>query len=298
MEILTANEFAYIENLAPPSKQKKSNFKFAFSILKAPERIAINTIYNFLAYIDNIVDEGENDPNTIEEKNKRLDFWCKVIDVIYEDEFRYPILLPLVNIIKRYSIPKQYFRTLIEGCRRDLIQRRYKTFQELKEYCYSVASVVGLIVIEIFGHKYEETKNYAINLGYALQLTNILRDIKTDKDRGYIYIPLEDLDKFDYSEEDIINEVYNENFIELMRFETKRAREFYHKARTLLHPEERITLFSAEVMDEIYYRLLEKIELSGFNVFKKKIKVNPLHKLSIALKHWLSIVLFIKPFAK
>ncbi len=298
MEYLTVFDLARFENVSPP-KLKRSNFSFAFSILPPDEKRAINSVYNFCAYIDNIVDESPTEePDTIEHKNRRLNRWVRVIDQIYEDELPSPLLLPFYFTIKRFAIPKQFFQTLIDGCRRDLFQKRYKTFNELKDYCYSVASVVGLIVIEIFGHKYEETKNYAINLGYAMQLTNILRDVKKDKNRGYIYLPLEDLERFNYTEEELIAEVYNDNFVELMRFETYRAREYFHKARTLLHPDERISIFSTEVMDEIYYRLLEKIELSNFRVFDREIRVSNIHKLSIALKHWLSIVLFIKPFTK
>lgn len=297
MEALTVKDLANFERVEPP-KIKQSNFQLAFSVLPKDERIAINTIYSLFSYIDSIVDENNLPNDNISYKEKRLKFWAQVIDELYNDSLPSPLFLPLYYAIKRFSIPKQYIVTLIDGCRRDLYQKRYATFKELKDYCYSVASVVGLIVIEIFGYKYPETRNYAINLGYAMQLTNILRDIKKDKDRGYIYIPQEDLQKFDYSEEDLVAEVYNDNFIELMRFETKRTREFFYKARSLLHPKERITMFPAEVMDEIYFRLLEKIELSGFRVFSKEIKVSLIHKLIITLKHWLSILLFIKPFAK
>lgn len=298
MEYLTVFDLARFENVLPP-KLKRSNFSLAFSILPPEQKNAINSVYNFCAYIDNIVDEvPTNEIDAIAQKNNRLNKWAYVIDQIYADELPSPLLFPFYFTVKRFSIPKQFFQTLIDGCRRDLFQKRYKTFNELKDYCYSVASVVGLIVIEIFGHKYEETKNYAINLGYAMQLTNILRDVKKDKDRGYIYLPLEDLERFNYTEEELLAEVYNDNFVELMRFETQRARAYFHKARTLLHPDERISIFSTEVMDEIYYRLLEKIELSNFRVFDREIRVSNLHKLSIALKHWLSIVLFIKPFTK
>ena len=153
---------------------------------------------------------------------------------------------------------------------------------------------MGLTCIEVFGYKYEETKNYAINLGYALQLTNILRDIKFDKDRGYIYLPKEDMDKFGYSEEDLINEVYNDNFIEMMRFQVQRARDYYHKARTSLRPDERSRMIAAGIMDEIYFRILEKIELNDYNIWKSKIRVSNTHKIMIAIKHWLSIKLFVK----
>lgn len=296
MQALTIENLANFEKIPTPMI-KTSNFAFAFKILPLEEKTAINSIYTFFSYIDNIVDEGLNDDFSIKIKEERLRFWTYVISELYEDRLPSNLLLPLMFLIRRFSIPKQYFLTLIDGCKRDLLQKRYETFKDLKDYCYSVASVVGLIVIEIFGHKYEETKNYAINLGYALQLTNILRDIKKDKDRGYIYLPQEDLRRFNYSEEELFSEVYNDNFVDLMRFETLRTREFYHRARSMLHPDERISIFSAEVMDEIYYRLLEKIELNRFNVFKKEIRVSSAHKFMIALKHWLSILLFIKPFS-
>lgn len=297
MEYLTIDNLASFEGISPPAK-KTSNFYLAFKILPKEERRAIHTIYSFFSYIDSIVDEGVNDDFSIKIKDERLRFWNYLINEIYEDRLPSPVLFPLLYLIRRFSIPKQYFLTLIDGCRRDLYHKRYETFSDLKDYCYSVSSVVGLIVIEIFGHRYEETKNYAINLGYALQLTNILRDVKKDKDRGYIYIPQEDLKRFNYTEEELMMENYNDNFVDLMRFETLRAREFYHRARSLLHPDERISIFSAEVMDEIYYRLLEKIELNRFNVFRKEIRVSSVHKLMIAVKHWLSVLLFIKPFAR
>ena len=297
MEAITYTDLALFEEV-PPVKEEKSNFKISFSFLPQEERAAMNSVYAFCSYIDDIVDKSPDSTATIEFKSNRLRWWENIVDLIYEDKITSPVILPLIKVLKRFRIPKQYLITIIDGCRRDLNQQRYETFRELKEYCYSVASVVGLISIEVFGYKYEETKNYAINLGYALQLTNILRDIKADKDRGYIYLPKEDMDKFGYSESDLMNEIYNQNFVELMRFESQRAREYYHKARRLLHPEERITTFAAGIMDEIYFRILEKIELAEYNVFIKRIKVSQVHKLMITFKHWLSLAMFIKPRRK
>jgi len=267
MNSLSQIELANYENVAPPDAEK-SNFFYSFSFLPKDERIAMHSVYAFCSYIDDIVDctPTINDEE-LQYKLKRLKWWEDEIETIYSSNGSSPLILPLFAVIDRFSIPKQYFLTLIDGCRRDLFQTRYETFDELKDYCYSVASIVGLISIEIFGHKYEETKNYAINLGYALQLTNILRDIKVDKDRGYIYIPQEILKKFNYSEEDLINEVYNDNFVEMMRYLTKRVREYYHKARTSLRPDERITIFAAEVM-------LNSLPVSISKVF---------HEVSIAL---------------
>jgi phytoene synthase len=298
LNVISHIELANFEQVAPP-KVEKSNFSLSFSLLPKEERNAIKSIYAFCSYIDDIVDCLPNSlTNVIEIKQERLAWWENVLDDIYNHNINNPLILPFIAVIHRFSIPKQYFLTLIDGCRRDLIQKRYRTFDDLKDYCYSVASVVGLISIEIFGYKYEETKNYAINLGYALQLTNILRDIKQDKDRGFIYLPLEDLEKYGYSEQELIDEVYNDNFVELMRFEAQRAREYYHKARKSLSPDERLTTFSAGIMDEIYYRLLDKIELLEFKVFGEKIRVSNTHKLMITIKQWLSLIMFIRPMKK
>lgn len=294
MEMITQSTLAEYENVHIETFER-SNFQLSFSFLPKEERKAINSIYALFSYIDSIVDENPSlNQDEIDKKLKRLEFWEQSINKLYEKKENTKLLRPLEKVIDRFLIPKQYFMILIDGCRSDLVKYNYENFEELKTYCYSVASIVGLTCIEIFGYKYEETKNYAINLGYALQLTNIIRDVKNDKDRGYIYIPKEDLVKFKYSENDLKNEVYNDNFIELMRFQVKRAREHYHKARSFLRPDERNRLISAGIMDEIYFRLLEKIELNDYDIWKKKIRVSNTHKIMIALKHWLSVKMFVR----
>lgn len=293
-EPITQQNLATHEKVSPP-KVERSNFYYSFSFLPREERRAITSIYAFCSYIDDIVDgtPSENQAQ-INKKMDRLKWWENEIENIYEKNYNSPMIMPLVAVIKRFGIPKQYFHTLIDGVRRDLVQDRYETFEDLKNYCYSVASIVGLISIEIFGYKYEETKSYAVNLGYALQLTNIIRDIKHDYKRGYIYLPQEEFRQFGYSEEDLKSEKYNEAFIEFMRFQTKRARGYFHTARQYLRPDEKQTIIAAEIMDSIYFRLLEKIELNDFNVFDKKIRVSTAHKLLTALRHWLSVKMFIK----
>ncbi len=297
MEAITQTELANYEKVEPPVIHR-SNFLYSFSLLPKEERNAINSIYAFCSYIDGIVDSTPNiNSKVMLRKMERLDWWEKEIEKIYDGNVN-PLISPLYFTVKRFDIPKQYLLTLIDGVRRDLLQTRYNTFEELKSYCYSVASIVGLISIEIFGHKYEETKNYAVNLGYALQLTNILRDIKQDKDRGYIYLPLDEMESFKYSEKDLINENYNDNFVEMMRFQTLRAREYYHKARTFLRPDEKPTIIAAEIMDSIYFRLLEKIELNEFDVFSRRIRVSASHKFLITMKHWVSMKMFIRNLKK
>jgi phytoene synthase len=265
--------------------RSRTNFYYSFSFLPRAEREAIHTVYAFCKHIDDIVDENPStNQKVVLEKRERLQWWRQQIDQLYAGESCHAMVATLGPVVRSFSIPKQYFLTLIDGCERDLVQNRYENFDDLKDYCYSVAGIVGLISIEIFGYKYEETKEYAVNLGYALQLTNILRDIKHDKDRGYVYLPKADMAKFKYTEADLFNEVYDERFVNLMQFEARRAREYYNKARSALRSDERITMFAAEIMDAIYYRILEKIELKNYNVFENRVRVSTIHKVWIALK--------------
>lgn len=277
--------------------QGSTTFHYSFGFLPKEERNAIRTVYAFARRIDDIVDEDPSvDPEVVLKKRQKLQWWRTEIECIYAPSHtqRAASIEALATVIRRFNIPKQYLLAIIDGCERDLVQTRYETFAELKEYCYSVASVVGLISIEIFGYRHEETRQYAINLGYALQLTNILRDVKQDKDRGYIYIPKEDLVRFRYTEEDLKAEVYDERFIDLMQFQAQRARDYYHHARALLRPDERITMVAAEIMDAMYYRLLEKIELNDYRVFAKRIRVNAIHKIITALRIWVGTKLFVR----
>jgi 15-cis-phytoene synthase len=278
-------------------KKEKSSFYYSFSLLPADERDAIQHVYAFCRYTDDLVDEDYVDIGSsfdeatelaIEKKRLRLQWWRREVDKCYAGTASHPILKGLHKAILRFKIPKQYFLTLIDGVEMDLVNNRYESFDELKDYCYAVASIVGLICIEIFGYRHEETKEYAVDLGIALQLTNIIRDVSIDAEKGRIYLPQEDLRRFGYSEADLLSGKYNWQFVELMNYQTARARAYYHSARSHLRKDERFTMFAAEIMDAIYYRLLRKIELAEFNVFEKKIKVTTAHKLLIVMKFWLN----------
>src|SRR5579883_542569 len=274
------------EYAAQLTAQSKTNFYYSFSMLPRDEREAMNTVYAFCRTIDDIVDENA-DTADVSRKRERLAMWRREVEKCYSGEASNPILLPLSKVVQRFRIPKQYFLTLIDGMEMDLVKRRYATFEELHEYCYSVASIVGLMCIEIFGYKYEETRDYAVQLGIAMQLTNILRDIKVDKEKGRIYLPQEDMQLFGIQEYEILLEQPSPRLQQLLAYEAERARSYYKSARALLKKDERITMFAAEIMDAIYYRLLEKIELSNFNVFQKRITVSTPHKLLIAMRFWL-----------
>ncbi len=289
------------EPLPEVSADGKSNFFYSFSLLPRDERAALRSVYEFCRYTDDLVDEDLplelpgidiKKELALEKKRVRLDWWRSEVEKCYDGSSKHPILRNLYKVILRFKIPKQYFLTLIDGVEMDLVRDRYNNFEELKEYCYAVASIVGLITIEIFGYKFERTKEYAIDLGIALQLTNILRDIKKDASMGRIYLPKEDLDRFGVKEEDILNGNYSLAFINLMKFEVARAREYYAAARVKLGKGERFTLFAAQIMDAIYFRLLRKIELAEYNVFKHRITVSTPHKLLIAFRFWFSSVIF------
>jgi len=165
----------------------------------------------------------------------------------------------------------------------DLYKNRYQTFDELFDYCYHVASVVGLICLKIFETKEQDSEKYAIHLGVALQLTNILRDLDEDMERGRIYLPQEELHQFGYTDRDLHHRTYNQAFINLMRFQVERAREFYRKAEGYSLTPDWKKCVSAQIMGNIYFCLLEEIEKSDYAVFEKRIRVTRFQKISIAL---------------
>lgn len=261
------------------TKQSKSNFLYSFSLLPKEKNEAINTVYAFCRKTDDIVDD-ENE--SLEKKYSRINEWRNEFEkALISGDSKYSLLNNVNLIIKKFSIPVEPFFDLIKGMEMDLKKNRYNTFTELMDYCFNVASTVGLMSIEIFGYNNPRTKDFAINLGIALQLTNILRDIKTDAQNGRIYIPLEDLRRFNYSENDLLSFRYNDDFIKLMKHECERARYFYDEANRSLSKEDKGLMFAARIMEHIYFRVLKKIEKRNYNVFEKKVRVSNLKKIFI-----------------
>ena len=276
------------------AKKSKSNFSYSFSLLPKNKSDAINIVYAFCRKTDDIVDD---DHSRIDEKQLRLNQWRYEFEkTVSGNESGSELLNNLSKVIKEFKIPVSLFFELIAGMEMDLHKNRYATFNELRDYCYKAASTVGLMCIEIFGYNNPKSKEFAINLGIALQLTNILRDIKSDVSNGRIYIPDEDLKKFNYSENDLIKSNYNENFISLMKFECKRAKEFYEAADKSLAEEDKPFMYSAKIMEHIYFRLLKKIEYKNYNVFEGKIRVSTLKKIVIASGIYLKHKLLYNPF--
>jgi len=266
-------------------KNKRSNFYYSFLLLPKPKREAINVVYAWCRTTDDIVDEDES----AKRKYVRLRQWSREFERSIDGNSRYPLLNRLSQTIQRFNIPLHHFHDLIKGMEMDIVKTRYATFDELREYCYRAASTVGLICTEIFGYKNEGAKEYAINLGIALQLTNILRDIKADAAKGRIYLPLEDLERFGYSEDELLAGEYNHRFVRLMKFECERARSFFKQAIVHLSEEDKPLFLAAQIMEAIYFRLLQDIERAEYNVFAKRIRLFSLTKLLITVGVWWKI---------
>jgi phytoene synthase len=261
--------------------RSRSNFYYSFVVLPLEKRRAFCAVYAFMRHCDDISDGDAR----LEDKQKMLRDWRFQLDSAYSgNSARNPILPAFRDTVRNFSIPAEYFHWIIDGAEMDLNTHQYETFEALYKYCFNVASAVGLVCIQIFGFGEERAKKYAEQCGIAFQLTNILRDIKEDAGRGRIYIPIEDLRKFDYSAEDLQQGVFDERFRKLMRFETERTREYYSSARKLLPLVERASKPALWAMIEIYQRILDRIVQRQFDVFRNPIHLASSEKIAIALR--------------
>ena len=266
----------------------KSSFNFSFSFLPKEQREALKTVYAFCRTTDDIVDNSGDVQTNIE----RLRRWRTELEKALAGMSEYSLLNQLSAVAKRFHIPVDHFYELVRGVEMDLTKNRYESFDELKEYCYLVASTVGLMSLGVFGPRNDRTKEYAINLGIALQLTNILRDVAVDAKYGRIYLPLEDMRRFGYTEGDLYAHKYSPQFLALMEFEAQRAEEFFRKAQAALPAEDKRVMFAAKIMERIYYHTLEKIRNERYNVFQKSIRLTRFIQFLIAVKYWVKQRLF------
>jgi phytoene synthase len=260
-------------NAAKITRQSKSNLALAFIALGPERKRDITVFYAFCRVIDDIADSVEFN---VAQKQLRLAAWREMLRRTYPDELL--LAREVRSLIEKYSLPIDILEEIIAGVEMDLSISRYATFDELRVYCYRVASAVGLISIEIFGYRNAPCKEYALELGLALQMTNIIRDVGKDLRSGRIYLPQEDLARFAYSESELQNRQYNERFVRLMAFETARAREFFSRAATALPPEDRRAMVPAQIMSSIYQGLLRRMELDQFRVFEKEYRLSKLEK--------------------
>jgi phytoene synthase len=260
-------------NAATITRRSKSNLALAFVSLGRERKRDITIFYAFCRVIDDIADSAEL---TSIEKREGLANWRRMLRSDAPDG---PLLARDVRqLMDKYSLPPDMLEEIIAGVEMDLSIARYANFEELRVYCYRVASAVGLVSIEIFGHRNPRCREYAINLGLALQMTNIIRDVWKDFQAGRIYLPQEDLARFHYSEAALANRQYNEQFIQLMRFEASRAREFFGRAVAELPSEDRRAMAPAEIMRSIYEALLRRIEVDNFRIFEKEYRLSRLEK--------------------
>jgi phytoene synthase len=265
------------------TRRASSNFYYAFMLLPAARRRALYAVYAFCRFVDNIADdELRGEPAAM------LGRWRRELDMVYGGAPSHPISRALADSVARFHIPRRYFDEVIAGVEMDLTRRRYQTFDDLRLYCYRVASAVGLICIDIFGYRNPRTEVYAENLGIAFQLTNILRDLREDAARDRIYLPLEDLARFGVAEEQILGGVYSPKFRALMEFEAQRARSFYLAAEHSLPAEDRGTLLTAEAMRLIYGDLLQRIVRVDYRVFDHRCRLSASRKLFLVGRAWAS----------
>lgn len=271
------------------AKTVQSNFFYSFLFLPKPKREAIIDVYGFCRAIDDIVDdkgEKSDGARSQAEAQFELNGWREELDNLYAGNPTRPIAIRLRRVLEQFPMPKEYFEEMINGCEMDLFRSRYEAFDELYQYCYRVAAITGLMCIEIFSYRSPSAKDYAVNLGIALQLTNILRDLREDAARGRVYLPQEDLRRFGYTEDDLSQGKINDNFRRLMTFECDRARSYYHRAAECLADDDRPTMTAAVTMGKIYYRLLEQIESLDYDVFNNHIRLRRPERFIIALSEW------------
>jgi phytoene synthase len=261
-------------NAAKITRQSKSNLALAFISLGRERRRDITIFYAFCRVIDDIADSKIL---AVEEKRRRLTAWREWLRLSTAEESA--LASDIRALIDKYSLRPEMLEEIIEGVEMDLSITRYATFEDLRVYCYRVASAVGLVSIEIFGYRNPACKEYAIQLGLALQMTNIIRDVGKDLRDGRIYLPAEDLARFSYSETELNGWQYNERFVRLMEFEAKRANEFFAQAAALLPREDRKSMVAAEIMGSVYRALLRRMEKDKFRVFEKEYRLGQLEKI-------------------
>jgi phytoene synthase len=266
------------------TRRSRSNFYYAFLTLPRPRRDALYAVYAFCRTVDDAADLGR-DPAAQRAELRR---WREDVARCFAPgpPPQHPIARQLRVAVTAYPIPRAALEAIIDGCEMDLERVRYETAEDLYPYCYRVASAVGLCCIEIFGYADPRAREYAVQLGMALQLTNIMRDVGVDAQAGRVYLPQEDLQKFGVTEDDLVAGRHTEAFVRLMQHEAARARRFYAAARDAYPRADARSLVAAEIMGRIYHALLEEIERREFRVFGERITVPARRKVAIALRVW------------
>ncbi len=271
------------------TRESASNLALAFILLPKAKRDGMSALYAFCREVDDLAD---NESVLADRRRSELGRWREDVRLACSGGTpQISVNRELQRVIAQYRLPFGYFDELIQGVEMDLEIKRYETYKELELYCFRVASVVGLLSIEIFGYHQPACRDYAIYLGKALQLTNILRDVRADAEHGRIYLPLSELARFNVQPEEILRCEYSPRFFALANSVAGHARDFYRLARQSLPAEDRRSMVAAELMGSVYWRLLRKLERQKFNVFGPKLtRLNKGQKFLLVLRGWFRFV--------
>ncbi|MCB1933936.1 MAG: presqualene diphosphate synthase HpnD [Candidatus Accumulibacter sp.] len=259
-----------------------SSFYYSFLFLPADQRRAITALYAFCREVDDVVDECQ-DPQIAATK---LAWWRQELSSVYGGQPQHPVTQALQALSGEFNFPEEQLQEIIDGMEMDLQQSRYLDFKALSLYCYRVASVVGLLAAGIFGYQDRKTQKYAHDLGIAFQLTNIIRDVGEDARMGRIYLPIDELQRFEVTAADILNARHGENFQRLMAFQVERAESYYAQAIEALPAGDRHRQRPGLVMAAIYRTLLDEIRRDGYQVLTQRTSLTPIRKLWIAWRTW------------
>jgi len=255
-----------------------SSFYYSFLFLPPEQRKAITALYAFCREVDDVVDECSDSHIA----RIKLQWWRNTMRDTFTGNPQHPVQKALVVPIKTFNLGLEHFLEIIDGMEMDLDKNRYTSFEELYQYCYRVAGVVGLLASKIFGYQNPKVLDYAENLGIAFQLTNILRDIREDAKRNRIYIPQQELQEFSVSEKDIAENHFSKNMGELLNYQSQRAKQYYNKAFEYLPEQDRYTQRSGLIMATIYLHTLNIIEKNNTQVLHGRVSLTPIKKLWLA----------------
>jgi len=260
-----------------------SSFYYSFLFLPKDKRRAITALYAFCREVDDVVDECSDE----QVARTTLNWWRGQVAEIYAGKPQHPVAIALVPVVKQFNLAQEHLLEIIDGMEMDLDQPRYADFKSLQLYCYRVASVVGLLSVEIFGYSNRQTLKYAHDLGIAFQLTNIIRDVGEDARRNRIYLPMDEMQQFNVTAADILNANESENFQKLMTFQIERAQRFYQQALSQLPDCDKKHQRTGLIMAAIYHATLDEVVKSGCHVLKERVSLTPLRKLWLAWTTWL-----------
>jgi phytoene synthase len=261
-----------------------SSFYYSFLFLPPERRRAITALYAFCREVDDVVDECE-DPGVA---RTTLAWWRTEVGNLFAGKPQHPVTKALAPAVGPFNISQSHLNEIIDGMEMDLTQSRYLDFAGLRLYCHRVAGVVGLLAAGIFGYRNAQTLEYAEKLGLAFQLTNIVRDVGEDARNNRVYLPMDELKRFEVPASDLLNCVQSDNFLRLMRFQIERAQQCYDDAFAYLPQEDRREQRPGLVMAAIYRTLLEEIKADPGAVLRQRTSLTPIRKLWIAWKTWVS----------